>query len=367
MKNERRYDIDWIRVIVFDILIIYHVCMFFVPWDWVLKNDDTIEWLKWPMIFINRWRLPILFLISGMGTYFALNRRNAAQFAIERLKRLFIPLIVGILLIVAPQVYIVRISEGNNYVSYFQFYLEFFDGIYPEGNFSWMHLWFLPYLLVMSLISIPFLMYVKKEGNRVISNLRSIVKRFPLTLYIFIIPLFVAEVYLEPYYPITNALFGDWYALVHFFICFLSGFLLISLGDDFWDAVKKIKKVAIVIGLISFPIMLWMWENYLSIFWIPLFASLNIWSWILVILGFSATYFNKESRIIKYRNRAVYPFYILHQTFILIIAFFLKDYEMNALLKLVIMVLVTYLGCWLLFEFLLRRFKITRFLFGIKN
>jgi hypothetical protein len=72
MIKVRRYDIDWIRVIVFDILIFYHIGMFFVPWNWELKNNEIVEWLEWPMVFINRWRLPILFVISGMGTKFAL-------------------------------------------------------------------------------------------------------------------------------------------------------------------------------------------------------------------------------------------------------------------------------------------------------
>jgi len=367
MKKQRRYDIDWIRVIVFDILILYHVGMFFVPWDWELKNNEIVEWLEWPMIFVNRWRLSILFVISGMGTRFALSHRSAKQFAGERFKRLFLPLLAGTLLVVAPQIYLVRVSGGMEYSSYIDFYPDFFNGIYPEGNFSWGQLWFLPYLLIMSLISIPFFLYLRRQNNAIIMALKNLVKKSPIALYVFIVPLFFAEVYLEPYFPITHALVGDWYALVHYFICFLSGFLLISIGSEFWVAVKKIKNIAIIVGLISFPIMLWMWDNYLSIFWIPLFASLNRWSWILAILGYSATYLNKESSIVNYRNRAVYPFYILHQTLILIIGFFLMDLPMHYLWKLMIMIVGTFGGCCVLYEFILKRIKILQPLFGIKT
>src|SRR5690606_31598361 len=98
MKNQRRYDLDWLRVLVFGLLIIYHVGMFFVPWDWHVKNNVVQDWLIWPMIFLNQWRLPILFLISGMGTYYALGKRSWGKFTLERSLRLGLPLVVGMLL-----------------------------------------------------------------------------------------------------------------------------------------------------------------------------------------------------------------------------------------------------------------------------
>jgi len=105
----RRYDLDWLRVSVFGILIIYHVGMYFVPWKWHIKHELTYDWISWPMIFINQWRLPILFIISGMGTRFALSHRSGQLFRKERLMRLGIPLLVGVILIVPPQLYIERI------------------------------------------------------------------------------------------------------------------------------------------------------------------------------------------------------------------------------------------------------------------
>ncbi len=75
-KKERRYDIDWIRVLVFDLLILYHVGMFFVEWGWHIKNNEIVDWIQYPMSFTSQWRIPILFVISGMGTRFALSRMN---------------------------------------------------------------------------------------------------------------------------------------------------------------------------------------------------------------------------------------------------------------------------------------------------
>ena len=90
--NQHRYDIDYIRVIAFGILILYHVAVFFEPGSWHIKNNITYREILFPMIFINQWRLPLLFVVSGMGTYFALGKRTGKQYARERLKRLLLPL-----------------------------------------------------------------------------------------------------------------------------------------------------------------------------------------------------------------------------------------------------------------------------------
>lgn len=118
----RRYDLDWLRVIVFGLLIFYHVGMFFVPWGWHIKNNVIYDWLTIPMWFLNQWRLPILFIISGMGTFYALRKRTGKQFAMERIKRLYIPLTFGMLFIIPPQVYIERMVQNQFSGSYFDFW-----------------------------------------------------------------------------------------------------------------------------------------------------------------------------------------------------------------------------------------------------
>ena len=185
----RRYDLDWLRVIVFGLLIFYHVGMFFVPWGWHIKNNVIYEWLRWPMIFLNQWRLPILFVISGMGTYYALGSRSLGRFIGERYLRLAIPLLVGMLLIVPPQVYFERLADGDFNGSYFEFYTTVaFQGIYPEGNFSWHHLWFQPYLFLFSLVLAPIFIQLRKPGNRFVKRIKTIIAK-AIGLYIFIIPI----------------------------------------------------------------------------------------------------------------------------------------------------------------------------------
>ncbi len=341
--------------------------MFFVPWDWELKNNETVEWLQWPMLFINRWRLPILFVISGMGTRFALSHRTGQMFAKERLKRLLLPLLVGMLLIVAPQIYLVRLSQGISYSSFLEFYPHFFEGAYPEGNFTWAHLWFLPYLLLMSLVFIPLFIYLRKKDNSIIDGLDSILKNYPLVLYIPILPLFLVDAFLEPYFPITNGLIGDWYALVSYSLFFVSGFVLISCGNIFWNAVKRIRFTAFLLGIVAFSAMVWSWENIPDPYWNSLLATINRWTWILAIFGFSSMYLNRESKIVKYRNKAVYPFYILHQTVIIFLGYYLMKSLMDVGLKALIMVVGTFTVCWAIYELVILRVPLIQPLFGVKR
>lgn len=366
MKKERRYDIDWIRVIVFDILIIYHVGMFFVPWGWHIKNNEIVDWMRWPMLFVNQWRIPILFVVSGMGTRFALSHRSGSEYVKERFIRLFIPLVVGILLIVAPQVYIERLYQGKVLGSYIDFYPHFFDGIYPEGNFSWHHLWFLPYLYLMSLIATPLFLNLRKDKNTFINSLNNLLKKSPFYLFLFSIPLFITELFLEPLFPITHALVGDWYAMIFYFLLFIIGYLLIALRKSLWIALDKIKYYTFFLGIFSFPMLVWMWYNVDSSIFIPILKVVNVWSWILTVFAFSAKYLNRESNLIKYRNQAVYPFYILHQTIIIIIGYWLIDNPMHYMYKFVILIAGTYGFSWLIYEFIIKRIKMIRPLFGLK-
>ena len=364
MGSNRRYDIDWIRVLVFDILIVFHVGMFFVPWDWHIKNDVMVPWLEGPMSFTSYWRIPILFVVSGMGTRFALSSKSGKSYIIERIKRLFIPLVFGMLVIVPPQVYLERLSDGAFLGNFFEFYPHYFDGIYPSGNFSWHHLWFLPYLLLMSIVATPIFLYLRDEKRAFIISLRKFIGRYSIGLYLAIVPLLFIEWSLGDAYPITHALVGDWYALAIYFVLFILGYILICIKSTFWDAVLEIRYITLAIGIISF----YMLKNLdLSTLLNGAVYVVNVWSWILTIFGFASKYLNKESSLVKYRNQAVYPFYILHQTITIICGYFLMDMDLHYLIKMVIMILVTFGGSWLIYSFIILKIPILRPLFGVKG
>ncbi|PRX56510.1 acyltransferase family protein [Flagellimonas meridianipacifica] len=367
----RRHDLDWLRVIVFALLILYHVGMFFVPWGWHIKNNEIYEWLRWPMLFLNQWRLPILFVISGMGTYYALGKRSTGKFVLERYLRLGIPLAVGMLLIVPPQVYFERLANGAFQGSYFEYYTSIaFKGIYPEGNLSWHHLWFLPYLFLFSLLLAPLFVYLRNHDTAMIKNIGRIMNT-SLGMYVFIVPLYFIEVLVEPFFPVNHALIGDWFTISFYIVLFFSGFILIATGDVFWINLNNVKKKALYIGSGAFLTLLFIWlflEDSTLVHFIEGFVKVvNLWSWILVLFAYAVDYLNKPSKLLAYSNRAVYPFYILHQTITVGIAYYLMDLKWGFWSKASVLVIGTFGLSWLVYHFIILQIPLIQPLFGVKR
>ena len=370
----RRYDLDWLRVIVFGLLIFYHVGMFFVAPDWEfhIKNNTTYEWVKYPMLFLNQWRLPILFVISGMGTSYALSKRTAAAFAFERIKKLLLPLIFGMLVIVPPQVYFEKLSKGMLSGSYFDFWpAHAFIGKYPEGNLSWHHLWFLPYLLLFSLVLIPVFIFLKNNPDCAVLRASAKTAHTRWGLYWFIVTLYLTEAFVEPFFEETHALVGDWFVIINSIILFFFGFLLLSVKEVFWKTAEANRKIYLKCGIIGFTLLMFIItafeDGYIRHFTEALVKVFSLWSWILTLFGFASKYLNKPGRILTYCNEAVYPFYILHQTVTIILGYYLMNLQWNFFCKFAIMSVGTFLISWVIYEFLIRRWVIVRPFFGLQN
>ncbi len=368
----RRPDIDSLRVLVFALLILYHVGMVFVPWGFHLKNNVTYEWLTLPMQFVNQWRLPLLFVISGMGTWYALASRNGRQYAGERVKRLLLPLVFGMVVVIPPQVYFERLANGQFAGGYFDFWpsTAFQGGAYPEGNISWHHLWFLAYLLVFSLLLLPAFLYLRKHPDAwVIRKLKAICSD-PFGFYILAIPLFVWEITLAPHYPSTHALVDDWYNFVNYGTLFFYGFLLVSLRYTFWETVTQNRILYLLAGLGGFAVYMGLY--YKDIYFprlpylLPAVKVINLWSWCLALIGYCAYHLNWQSKTLAYANQAVYPFYILHQTVLVALTYYIKDEHWGLGAKYTLLTLGTFGITWLIYEFGIRRYKLIRPFFGMK-
>lgn len=368
----RRYDLDWLRVIVFGLLIFYHIGMLFVPWGFHIKNNVVYHWLTYPMLFLNQWRLPILFIISGMGTYYALSKRTGFQFAWERIKRLLIPLVFGMLFVVPPQVYVELLAKSRFQGDYFEFWpSEAFIGIYPVGNMSWHHLWFLPYLLLFSLLMTPSFLYLRKNTKNIfIERLKQSVKR-PLGLFLFIIPLYLIESFVEPFFPVTHALIDDWFTLINGLVLFSYGFILIAIQEVFWSTVKSNRRLYLICGLIGFSVWLIfevvLEDSYLVHYTGAMVKVVNLWSWILTIFGYAATYLNRPSSLLSYINEAVYPFYIIHQTIIMLLAYQVIGLDWEFIPKFMALALGTFWFSWLIYEYGIRRWSMLRPFFGLRK
>ena len=174
---------------------------------------------------------------------------------------------------------------------------------------------------------------------------------------------------MEPFFPVSHALVGDWFALANFGTLFLFGFLLIASGASFWDHVVKYRRRNLFLGLISFSLLVFIWQfedgvpRHFTEAGVKVF---NLWNWIFVLFGYAAFYLNRPSKTLAYCNRAVYPFYILHQTLTLILAYFIMDWDWGFWPKATLLTAGTFGGCLLLYQFFILPVKWIHPFFGLK-
>lgn len=364
----RKYELDWLRVLVFGLLIFYHVGMFFVPWSFHIKNNVIYDELVWPMRFVNQWRLPLLFVISGMGTYFALAKRTGWQFVGDRFKRLFFPLVFGMLVVVPPQVYFELLAKGRFAGSYFDFWPS---RAFIDGNLTWNHLWFLPYLLIYSLLLTPVLLYFRKQPNNSFFQWLSRIIARPLGLFVFLVPLYLIYTFVRPFFPVTHALTDDWFTFFNYLMLFFFGFVLMGTNDVFWPTVRHRRRRHLYTALVTFTIyaLLHQFAEHTVAMYIfrMIFKVTYLWSAILTLFGYASAYLNKNSRFLRYSNEAVYPFYILHQTVTIAIGYYLINLEWGFWSKFSIMVIGTFGISLLLYEFVIKHSKWIRPFFGMKR
>lgn len=367
----RRYDLDWLRVIAFIILIFFHVGMFFNSWGWHIKNNEINHAIELPMRFTSMWRMALLFMISGAGVYFALENRSPKSFLSERFIRIFIPLLFGMFVIVPPQIFFERLTQGETY-SYGEFYKTVFQfHAYPHGNFSWHHLWYLVYIFFYSLLALPLLLFIKKRPQMT----EKWAKFFSNPFTLIVIPViwhFIGEKFLGEKFPNTNNLVHDWNNHFHSLTLFICGFILCT-QVAFWETLVKYRKLTlgiwIVLTIILYSVY-WLSDRDLPA-WEWMFYSIirttNAWCVLLSFFGYAYVYLQFTNRFLKYANEAVYPFYILHQTVIICLAYPLINSVLPIWLKFIYLAVTTFLVCLVLYHFLIKRFNFLRFLFGLKT
>lgn len=367
-KTERQYYIDWLRILLIMSVFLYHIGMIFNTWPWHIKNDEQNGGtLRLLMTFLHSWRMPLLFMLSGAGTFFALGKRTSGQYLSERFKRLVIPLAAGIFILVPVQVYIERI---NQYSSLVEFYPHMFEGIYPEGNFSWHHLWFIAYLFVISLFISPFLNFLRsKRFQRFTTTIEKIVIK-PFALNIFIIPLLLSQILLRPFFETeTNDLVNDWASITYYILFFFAGFILLPVSN-ITEAMRKYRLlylaevIAVTIIMFKLPYMARSEESGEIIRDVS--SIFLAWSCAVTAIGFAKQYFNKNSPLRKLANEAIYPFYLLHQPVIVITGFFTIQFDVTVAWKVIIVLLSSFTLTTSIYWFLIRPFNLLRIIFGMK-
>ena len=358
-----RYEfLDWLRVIAIFVLLFFHTGMLFVGWGWHITNAETIPALELPMDLAHRLRMPLLFVIAGAGLWFALRRRSGGALLGERTLRLLVPAVVGMFLVVPPQIFVERLVDGDWHGGYLAFVTQRvlrFEP-YPAGDFSWHHLWFIIYLYVYVLILLPLLLWWRRA--------KTVLTAGPW-IYALAVPLGLNEVLLRPFFPETHNLTRDWYIFNHYLLLTSYGVLFASM-DRAWDWLRDRRRLSLGIALALTAVGLPMLEYGVVERDTPadyFYANLFTWAWLTTFLGFGRQLLSFGNKLLAWARDASYPVYILHQTVIIVIAYFVIRQPWSPWVKYWVVLVATLLISVALYELLLRRFAILRRMFGIKT
>ena len=380
-------------------LVVFHSAMVFAAGtSWFVNDPRPSIGFTVFLLWGSLWGMPLLFLVSGMGVRYAMRRRTARAFAAERLARLGIPFLTGLVLLVPPMFYLEHLAQPGFHQPYGRFWLAFLNvpaiarGLLPRGSwasggagFDPAHLWFLYVLLVFSLALLPLFGYLRgQRGSRLTGRVAEQAARRPLAmLAAAAVPLIVTEAVFGP-----DDSTGGWERLAYLFP-FLYGFMIAS-DDRFESALSRARWPAVAVAASATVGLLgWAAASGPGVVsggepgWSAL-QGLAGWAWLAAIAGFAAAFTARRrqtgsatprpapareprwQRAARYANQAVLPFYLLHEPVIVAAAWIIVRWHAPAGVKYPALVAVSFTATLALYELAVRRYRPTRFLFGMK-
>ena len=353
----RLYYVDWLRVIAFAILIAYHSSVAFFPdMTWLISSPEGSETLSMVMMYPRAWRLALLFFVSGMGTWFVFRAASGLDFLKERFLRLFVPLIFAMCVIVVPQVWYERMWEDGYQGSLLSFWLTryFTEGKYPDGNFTWAHMWFVAYLVVMCFVCYPVFRLLTLPVAKPVTDWFERTAKSDWIYLFFLLPL-VLNLALSPFFPRqTNALVNDgaWFAA--WASWFGLGFLVAKHHAAVIGAIVARRHVSALMSLTAAAYLYvysWMdvggrfigdYDQMTPLFKLLLFAL--AWSTILAAVGYAALHLNRGSKALTWLNRKIFPLYIVHQTVVVAALFYVLPLGRGVWTEYLLVLAATVLG-----------------------
>ena len=375
--TRRLYYLDWLRIIATLGVFLFHASNVFNTANFEIKNAEQSDVIMMIEVFFFPWGMPLFFLIAGAGSYFALRRRSAGQFTRERTLRLLVPFLTGTLLLGPIQLYLSwrhRIETGVFDGTLLQFVANRLSHIGPKlfGALGY-HMWFLGYLFAFSLLALPFFIWLKGEtGQRFIARLAGLCRRRGAIL-LFILPLAAVRLALHPFFPEEHD-WADFFSLGAFFVL---GYLMFA-DVRFTQAIRRDRWIILGAGIAAMVALMAVGMSLGSLdiekpprtfseflFW-GLMAACG-WCWSAFMLFIGMRYLDRDNRARQYGQEILLPFFVLHQTVIIAIAYFAVQWNTGMLPKM----LAVYLGSFVvtigLCELVIKRVGILRVLFGMKG
>jgi glucan biosynthesis protein C len=374
----RRHDIDALRALAFALVISYHVGMYYVAdWHWHIKSPHAAEWLQWPMRALNLWRMDLVFLISGVAFGFLRRGQTTGRLIGARSFRLLLPLAFGMAVVVPYQAYVQALDQGAIGPGLAAFLARYFSGgPWPPGAFdgsdfgvTWNHLWYLPYLwlytVVLALLSPALDAAAGQWLRQGFTRLRG-----AALLALPVLPLALYSLTLWTKFPPTHDLIHDAWLHAVYFTLFLYGHWL-GVDTGLWTALRQLRWTALALAGCAFALHLGLritlagtdpvWRLMAR-----LVADVYVWASLVAVLGWAHHALNRPWPWLAWANESVYPWYVLHQTLIILLAVWLAPMALGPWVEPVVLLMGTMLGCWLITDGLVRRVAWVRPLFGLR-
>jgi glucan biosynthesis protein C len=372
---DRRIDLDWVRILAFGVLILYHVGMYYVTWDWHVKSPYASTTLEPLMMLSSPWRLSLLFFVSGCATAF-LHAKSARGFVRSRTQRLLIPLALGLWVIVPPQSW-AQVTEAvgyhGGYLHFMRLYADGYSGFCREDCLripTWNHLWFVAYLWCYTMVAALTWWAI---GRARVARWGAACARCLRGPGLFVLPvawLAAIRIALVARFPDTHALVDDWFEHATYFSVFVLG-LLLARETGVWEEMCRQRWRALALALASYGVVATYFSHYASVAppdWLRqgqrVFYALDQWAAIVAALGFARHWNPADSRARRYLTEAIFPFYIVHQTAIVVLAHCMKPLGLRPPVEGPLLIAATVAICFASFE-IVRRVGWLRPLFGL--
>ncbi len=369
----RRHDLDWLRALAILALLFFHSAMpYAADSGWHIKNAQQSDLLLEFNFFLSRFRMALLFVIAGVATQFVLRRRTPGAFLRDRALRLLVPLTFGIFVIVPPQIYFERLASGAFQGSYLAFWprtLAFEP--YPAGDFSYHHLWFIFYLFLYGVLLLPAIAWARTpRGAAALEAGRAwLARRGPHWLAL---PIVTAYALLVDHFSGAQDIVHDLGMFTTYFLYYAAGWVLADDGR-LWQRIAGGRRASFTMAVLALLVVNGVRWNHARpevgltperTAWLAL-LGFNAWCWVMTILGYGRRWLDRDHAVLRWARDASYPFYILHQTVIVAVAYYVVRTDESVLAKWLFTSAVS-LGLTLaLYETLVRPYARVRWLFGM--
>jgi hypothetical protein len=364
-ETKREYYIDWLRIIVVALLVPHHIAITFShigdAYVYLPIKDNSVYFFI-QSTFLNLWFMRLLFFVSGISTFYALQKRTNRQYLIERCKRLLLPTVFAIIFICPIMAYFRALNLNGFHGSLIQFFPIFFTKF--ETYLGWAHFWFLIYLFVYSMIFL-LLRLISKNNNTITKKIGAILSKgkniiLPICIIIFF------EMVFRPNYPGRQTLINDWANFTVYLTFFILGYLMAGNSDCIEKIVSNIYFFAIAgfIATVSFICLKYAIENieqfgsYKYKLIMAFFQGIAEYSLVMFIIGLSKKHININNKLYRYLSKTSFALYMFHYLIVNITMYFIINLELNHYLIYFVAIIIVYILFIIVFELIIKRINI---------